>query len=202
MELSIFPANFKGKFLYYLPLLERYTHFGGGLKAKCVERRGVGMTVYYDDEIVLGQFLAGKFGALLFRRETYCIIEADSFQEAFGIFLDEWDGARIGGQSAKFKALRIDSEKEAIEFPVATCCLINKVNVVVRDDGVYEVRYICGDLTPYYQYSLWPICTIEEPCDVGEECPYQFFWTRLGQKRPQIKPKIWNGIRIINANQV
>lgn len=144
--------------LYSIPLFERCIGERHDSKVKCLEVDGVGIFVYYEN----GKELDPKFirSCLVGRKDTSCIVEADSPEKAIETFLNEWEGARIG---TKYVALWINPKKPIKELP--SCELLRKNK---RD------QYICGEEVGEDGNGEYGGCVLE--CyDPPDECPIKDF---------------------------
>jgi hypothetical protein len=104
------------KTVYKLALIERFTRVGQicPMRSKLMEVDGIGLYVYHSEEhpyyITPGLVRRHLIGG----RSTFCLVEADSEEEAKQIFLTEWDGAKCGSRSP---ALRIADDAKIIKYP-------------------------------------------------------------------------------------
>lgn len=166
--------------LFRIPLWERFTECGNpgsimfgqfftwraGRLADGSLRR-TGLVVRYSTQKPptrreLRRYLTGK-------RETHCIVEADTPEDAVKQFLDEWEGAKIGDpQDRTLRALWINRKKPILELP--PCELLNR-----NQQG----EFICGEELEDGQGEGGG--TVLDQYD-DEECPmYKFLHLGQGQ---------------------
>lgn len=127
---------------YRFPVYRRFVSIGVpvGLQGmfKLMDVDGFGIYVYYDyktkPEHITPQLIRH---CLIGERLDYCLLEAESIEEALDKFYAEIAGAQVGGEEPKHKAVYIDDSREIIELP--GCELIHRNT---KND------YICGKPDP------------------------------------------------------
>jgi hypothetical protein len=145
---------------YYLPLQENRMNFSGKRHPtfeKYIVKNDIGILVLYDEE--------GDFNENAIRinnygvHDTWTIIEAESVTEAIKIFYSSYEGASIGGNKLKSKALQIDRGRRIVKIPY--CNLMKK-------DG--DSRFFCGP------DGLFGMCVLGGVSDLPDgECAMRKF---------------------------
>lgn len=145
------------KKLYKIPLhMREITVSNFGFKGKCMKLDGVGFFIRYDKENELDPNFIRRH--LAFRKGTFCIVEADTPEDAVKTFYEEWEGAKIGGQEEEAKALWIDRELEIEELPYC-----ENLNISSRGE------YICGTEEESGN-GEFGMCVLEQ-YDPPDDCP-------------------------------
>jgi hypothetical protein len=120
---------------FYLPLLENRMNFSEQRNPtfqRYIVRDGVGILILYEQE---GDFKeevlnANNYGI----HPTWTVVEAETVVDAIRFFYKEYEGAKVGGESSRQKALRIDTGRKIVQLP--PCPLMN------REKGG---RFVCRD---------------------------------------------------------
>lgn len=141
----------------YIPLWETRVQLYDGLRTylgrgKYVEIDGMGVLVQYASEE--GFSLDKVRKAKKYRHHhTFCVIEADSVEQAIRYFYEDYQGANVGGETIQSKALRINRTRRIIVLP--HCHLLNV--------GKKEGRFICGPQNKYINFDggLYGDCVLQ-----------------------------------------
>lgn len=142
------------KDVYMIPLLERFARIGCVcFKSKLMEVDGVGLYVYHSEEHSYYVTPGRVRRCWIMVRNTYCLIEADSEEEALREFAEEWEASKCGRKSP---ALRIDEERKIIRYP--NCEHMHKNR---------RGEFVCGR----------PIHDIE-----GHEDQHDYHWNMNGER--------------------
>ncbi len=121
--------------LYQVPLWKRSARVGtNGFHEIIIAVDNVGLFVKYDNKEELDPSNIRR--ALIARKRTHCIVEANRPEDVISTFQSEWDGANTGGELPESKALRIDDSNTIIELP--ECERLSQSS---------RQEYICGNET-------------------------------------------------------
>ena len=147
--------------VFWVPLQERFLEIGLAI-VTCKQIDEVGLFIYHDGK----QELTPEFVRhhLIDRRDTNCIIEAGTPEEAIKIFHGKWEGAKIGGKDRKSKALWIDEGTPICGLP--ECALRHKNR---------EGDYICGEEIGIQGNGEFGMCVIEN-YDAPDDCSVDNFY--------------------------
>ena len=120
---------------YYLPLRENRMNFSLNRHPafeKHVVKNGIGILVCYDKEEDFNEdaIRINNYGV----HDTWTIVEAESVAEAINNFHNSYEGAKIGGDSLKSKALQIDRTRRIVKIPYC--------DLMVKDKR--DQRFLCG----------------------------------------------------------
>lgn len=130
-------------------------------KRSCEVLDSVGFFLYYDGKEKPAPEEIRKF--IPFRVGKRYLVEAESPQEAIDILLAEWEGAKVGGESEKSKALWINRDLPILELPF--CSKLNK----------NKGEYICGEKKGENEQGEWGMCYLEA-YDPPDDCPVAEFF--------------------------
>ena len=165
--------------VFRIPIKERFTSVGetaitfGPSKYTVVD--GVGLLVYYDNEENVNPEFIRKH--LIGRRDNFAYIVANSPGEAIGMFLYNFEGAQIGGESEDKKAIWINREKSILEMPY--CPLMHKND-----------RFVCGPPTSPDNNSQgeYGMCVLEG-YDAPDNCPIPKFFHEVFKANVEVGEK-------------
>jgi hypothetical protein len=153
------------KIIFRIPLQERYLELTSfPKKIDCLHIDKVGLFVSHDGKTELTpEFIRHH---LIGRRSTSCLIEAVSVEEAIKTFYLEWQGARVGGEGRKEKALWIEETIPIVALP--SCDLLNKNK---------ENEYICGQIFDNSRNGEFGMCVLQG-YDAPGGCAISQFWEK------------------------
>ena len=144
------------KSLYLIPLYERtieITRFG---QLKLLHIDSVGAFIRTDGTHPLTTDFLRRF--LVFRSSTKTLIAAETPAEAIQEFLNEWEGANVGGTEDEQKALWIDKDQPILELPPCEHMRKDERGVPrCGDDGagcIYDY-YDMPDFCPHSSIHEW-----------------------------------------------
>lgn len=149
------------KILFRMSLQERYLPLGSYAQVDCKHIDEVGLFIYHNGE----QELTPEFvrGHLIGIKESNCMIEASTVEEAINIFHAEWEATKIGGETRKRKALWLNEKVPIQGLP--ECKLLHQSQ---------EKRYICGE-EMYEGNGIFGMCIIDGS-DPPDGCPAGRFY--------------------------
>jgi hypothetical protein len=182
------------KNLYLIPLIERFIDTtkptGSGNKLVCININNVGAFIYYQEDADLN--IVGISRTLVGRKDTQCLIEAYTPQEAIKKFYNEWQGAKIGGNSPESKALWISKERKILQYPSCELMHRNKRNELT-----------CGEpVDAYDDAGEYGMCTLEG-YDSPDDCPVSDFCRLVCDKGDDIEIKtVVEGFSVIRPSEV
>jgi hypothetical protein len=169
------------KNLYRIPLIERFIDASkppsSGNKLVCMNIRGIGVFIYYREDADLN--IVGLSKTLVGIKDTECLIEADTPQEAIEKFYNEWEGAKTGGDSPESKALWISEKRKTLQYPPCELMHRNKRNELT-----------CGKpVDAYDDAGEYGMCTLEG-YDSPDDCPVSDFFQLVCNKGDDIEIRI------------
>jgi hypothetical protein len=182
------------KNLYLIPLIERFIDASkppsSGDKLVCINVNGIGTFIYYREDADLN--IVRILRILVGRRDTQCLVEADTPQEAIEKFYNEWEGAKIGGNDPESKALWISDRTEILQYPSCELIHRNKRNELT-----------CGEPVDVYDDAgEYGMCTLEG-YDSPDDCPVSDFCQLVCNKGDDIRIRtVVEGFSVIRPSDV
>ena len=163
---------------YKIPAFERFIETSQLGHQTCLHIDEVGVFITHDTEQQLTTDFIRRH--LVGRRRTECVVEAESVGMAIRKFLDEWDGANIGGEHEHAKALWIDrvtddgkpSHKLIEELPPCPLRHRNKNDALTCGTPVHDLQdHPEKDDEHWNMNGEFGMCGIEGYDYPEEECP-------------------------------
>jgi len=153
----------ESKTIFYIPLMQRYTWLDrNGVHIDCMHIDAVGLFIEHDGSREITPELVRSH--LIGSRESQCLIEADTVEEAIKIFHTNWEAASIGGEKRKAKALWVNEKVPIAGLPA--CELLHKS---------HDNKYICGEETESGN-GEFGMCVLENYDAPGGRCSISQFW--------------------------
>ncbi|MFA5086840.1 MAG: hypothetical protein WC470_00880 [Candidatus Paceibacterota bacterium] len=168
---------------FYIPLLERVMERGDHHR-EYREVDGIGLFVCYDNKADVTDEIIQRWTKQYprYRKWDYCVIQAESPEEAIKTFHKDYRGAKIGKKS---KALIINWRKKIIELPY--CPLIH----IGKKTG----RFMCGppveNNDPNWNQCMFGDCVLNVADYPDETCALKnikTWWANFPGQFPKIKP--------------
>ncbi|MCK9446806.1 hypothetical protein M0Q50_08105 [bacterium] len=124
-------------------------------------KNGIGILLCYDkkEDFTEEAIETNNYGV----HDTWTIIKANNIVEAINDFYNSYEGAKIGGESLKDKALQIDRGRRIVKIPYC--------NLMERDS---KNRFICGSNAMFGDCVIGGIadipdgsCAMKKFCHIG-----------------------------------